>query len=191
MRGKLSRIHPLLHFHRITPAGAGKTGRRQRTRGYYRGSPPQVRGKPRLAGSMPHGVGITPAGAGKTFSLFSFFCRYRDHPRRCGENYALIDFRIFLAGSPPQVRGKPWDLTKKSTGRRITPAGAGKTLLLLLCSLLFQDHPRRCGENVYISRICANCAGSPPQVRGKRDSVAAVNSVTRITPAGAGKTKPV
>ena len=86
VRGKLSRIHPLLHFHRITPAGAGKTGRRQRTRGYYRGSPPQVRGKPRLAGSMPHGVGITPAGAGKTFSLFSFFCRYRDHPRRCGEN---------------------------------------------------------------------------------------------------------
>ena len=30
--------------------------------------------------------------------------------------------------------------------------------------------------------------GSPPRMRGKRDSVSAVNSVTRITPAHAGKT---
>ena len=66
VRGKLSRIHPLLHFHRITPAGAGKTGRRQRTRGYYRGSPPQVRGKLFLCFPSFADTGITPAGAGKT-----------------------------------------------------------------------------------------------------------------------------
>ena len=86
------------------------------------------------------------------------------------------------------MRGKPFRDWCAGLPSGITPAGAGKTLLLLLCSLLFQDHPRRCGENVYISRICANCAGSPPQVRGKLNRFKPKFNRFRITPAGAGKT---
>ena len=51
-------------------------------------------------------------------------------------------------GSPPQVRGK----RAKSRGDwnfvRITPAGAGKTQRKFPYFLRFEDHPRRCGENI-------------------------------------------
>ena len=70
------------------------------------GSPPQVRGKPKLADSARAAVGITPAGAGKTTSLSTVIATVRDHPRRCGENMTKINVHISLLGSPPQVRGK-------------------------------------------------------------------------------------
>ena len=76
---------------------------------------------------VPFGRGITPAGAGKTPPRGQYAARRWDHPRRCGENYALIDFRIFLAGSPPQVRGKPRLFATGGSCMGITPAGAGKT----------------------------------------------------------------
>ena len=71
---------------------------------------------------------------------------------------------------------------------RITPAGAGKTGVVLIFVRVLQDHPRRCGENRNISVSGDKAAGSPPQVRGKQlvpdpDAVG-----TGITPAGAGKT---
>ena len=70
----------------------------------------------------------------------------------------------------------------------ITPAGAGKTLSVLLTPSAFQDHPRRCGENSVglLNAICIT--GSPPQVRGK-PLIKQIESLEGgITPAGAGKT---
>ena len=52
----------------------------------------------------------------------------------------------------------------------------------------YTDHPRRCGENVIGGMIAVTIAGSPPQVRGKRDSAERGRGIPRITPAGAGKT---
>ena len=71
-------------------------------------------------------------------------------------------------GSPPQVRGKhgQWNICPRWT--RITPAGAGKTGILLLHVVAAEDHPRRCGENLRAGRLVDYSAG--------------------ITPAGAGKT---
>ena len=86
------------------------------------------------------------------------------------------------------MRGKRRHPQYRICAVRITPAGAGKTLLLLLCSLLFQDHPRRCGENGDLHLWNNGFRGSPPQVRGKRKNPLAVYSRYRITPAGAGKT---
>ena len=128
VRGKLTDSKGRMGFHRITPAGAGKTAERRgavcgisdhpRRCGEnevsqfsiydVRGSPPQVRGK--------HGFGdvwvriprITPAGAGKTLRAAST---------------ALI-----ALGSPPQVRGKLMDSILSFSMPRITPAGAGKTI---------------------------------------------------------------
>ena len=51
----------------------------------------------------------------------------QDHPRRCGENYAPVEYACEQPGSPPQVRGKPELFDGMTAGERITPAGAGKT----------------------------------------------------------------
>ena len=50
------------------------------------------------------------------------------------------------------------------------------------------DHPRRCGENSQLSVRTLIRPGSPPQVRGKLNFSCSLLGVTRITPAGAGKT---
>ena len=92
-------------------------------------------------------------------------------------------------GSPPQVRGKPDEVTAYQADTRITPAGAGKTLTLSLWATLIKDHPRRCGENRPLRGLRANALGSPPQVRGKPSWLSAMHLANRITPAGAGKTR--
>ena len=72
---------------------------------------------------------ITPAGAGKTNNKIGVFAYNRDHPRRCGENYALNFNALAGVGSPPQVRGKLANENADLSGLGITPAGAGKTNL--------------------------------------------------------------
>ena len=167
MRGKpIARLEQYPRI-RITPAGAGKTCRSPRV---FRsawdhprrcgencqivaqaleilGSPPQVRGKPTKEYSIQLQHRITPAGAGKT---------------RESLNYATRDI-----GSPPQVRGKPPEDEIERVYIRITPAGAGKTADCRQVRNLYEDHPRRCGENPYVAGIVTCEAGSPPQVRGK------------------------
>ena len=208
MRGKRHHFAPRLSRNRITPAGAGKTAaglsdcragwdhpRRcgenpvlHDFRAVSAGSPPQVRGKHSTDELTPQQIRITPAGAGKTLLLLLKLSACRDHPRRCGENPVLHDFRAVSAGSPPQVRGKHStdELTPQQI--RITPAGAGKTLLLLLKLSACRDHPRRCGENLNPTKGLYYPSGSPPQVRGKPLSVCVSIPIRRITPAGAGKT---
>ena len=66
------------------------------------------------------------------------------------------------------MRGKPVVCVYSINNNRITPAGAGKTLI----------------ENVGAGYKY----GSPPQVRGKPDRAVLVGELGRITPAGAGKT---
>ena len=66
------------------------------------------------------------------------------------------------------MRGKLQFVGQRGYVPGITPAGAGKTLRVLLKMRLLRDHPRRCGENC---------------------TVPTVSSLSRrITPAGAGKT---
>ena len=147
-----------------------------------------MRGKP--ASRDKHGSGrrITPAGAGKTRCLHQPAAVSTDHPRRCGENPVLHDFRAVSTGSPPQVRGKPEGFTKYFTASRITPAGAGKTFHNSLRKGNNKDHPRRCGENSFLIYFSKPIAGSPPQVRGKHYPSKNRFPYYRITPAGAGKT---
>ena len=147
VRGKPIRIFPCPAATGITPAGAGKTissffpaqayedhPRRcgENCRCLLRalskaGSPPQVRGKLRYNLANVIQIRITPAGAGKTLRKACYAVAHKDHPRRCGENCHRVNFRFPLAGSPPQVRGKPRRHTIKCSNIRITPAGAGKT----------------------------------------------------------------
>ena len=134
------------------------------------GSPPQVRGKPCHAGSVPAATRITPAGAGKTLTL--------GQPS------------IVARGSPPQVRGKPIAVMISGSAPRITPAGAGKTMPAPTPQGLRKDHPRRCGENKDLMVFKREVSGSPPQVRGKHVLRPPPDLWLGITPAGAGKTVP-
>ena len=91
-------------------------------------------------------------------------------------------------GSPPQVRGKRNASYHSARFGRITPAGAGKTLLFANFRAFQWDHPRRCGENSILLKLHVAAEGSPPQVRGKHSSKNVSMLLMRITPAGAGKT---
>ena len=148
-----------------------------------------------MRGKLPYATktdlkdGITPAGAGKTLSSAVTLLLVRDHPRRCGENHCTPSPRLNVFGSPPQVRGKQISFDLFSLRFRITPAGAGKTCLCWALRRNYWDHPRRCGENdrSHVKMRC--CIGSPPQVRGKLGMAGFGIDTSRITPAGAGKTK--
>ena len=147
VRGKRSDSNAVYGASRITPAGAGKTGRcfpeqdsdedhprrcgeNQQYLHVFRilkGSPPQVRGKLHLPQAFRLRHRITPAGAGKTYIALSALCTTQDHPRRCGENHQNHTFYLLSLGSPPQVRGKLMPACINCGIARITPAGAGKT----------------------------------------------------------------
>ena len=150
MRGKPFLQCKVFLQYRITPAGAGKTRQAQPSclprRDHPRrcgenpppmfagipiaGSPPQVRGKLTAPISRRSRWGITPAGAGKTSTLHGILKTAQDHPRRCGENQLYIIKNDRYLGSPPQVRGKPAMPCLTFVMPGITPAGAGKTILL-------------------------------------------------------------
>ena len=153
-----------------------------------KGSPPQVRGKPYHTAVGETYARITPAGAGKTAVLDCVRFFTGDHPRRCGENILSALVQMLPAGSPPQVRGKPFKRGFGGCNLGITPAGAGKTDQLRTESSLPEDHPRRCGENFHIGKISHSSIGSPPQVRGKLFICIPLPEFHGITPAGAGKT---
>ena len=72
---------------------------------------------------------------------------------------------------------------------RITPADAGKTLRVAQFRRLSRDHPRGCGENDILPSTFKQSLGSPPRMRGKRESFIGGSVKGRITPADAGKTK--
>ena len=86
------------------------------------------------------------------------------------------------------MRGKLYRPAQAVSGARITPAGAGKTIVQAELGLHGEDHPRRCGENSRALACRLRARGSPPQVRGKPMVSQLLSEVAGITPAGAGKT---
>ena len=147
-----------------------------------------MRGKRNRGRYYPPLRRITPADAGKTPCRRLGPSHRRDHPRGCGENWAWRGLALTPAGSPPQVRGKHCRIISSLDVSRITPAGAGKTGAGLSGQRQPEDHPRRCGENWSFVMVGFVPLGSPPQVRGKRKRESLLADISRITPAGAGKT---
>ena len=126
MRGKQSSAPSQSIIVRITPAHAGKTHRislrlsrsadHPRACGenrsfvalfyYIPGSPPRMRGKRLPKCRENPRRRITPAHAGKTIKKRTAIAMRPDHPRACGENFA-IDMSLYNSpGSPPRMRGK-------------------------------------------------------------------------------------
>ena len=172
----------------ITPVCAGKTSVSCLAGTVTPGSPPRVREK--LGCDLLHGIDrrITPACAGKTFTSLVEEKLHRDHPRVCGKNDFALLFSYSFSGSPPRVREKPKLLRHNRRNFRITPASAGKTMLVCLSGCHLRDHPRECGKNGKEKSVASNPKGSPPRVREKLMLSTNPLAETRITPASAGKT---
>ena len=85
------------------------------------------------------------------------------------------------------MRGKVVKIVWSRLKRGITPAYAGKRKFRHLVRPVFEDHPRVCGEKLYISRLQNSSMGSPPRMRGKVDVLSTFVVAGRITPAYAGK----
>ncbi len=70
---------------------------------------------------------------------------------------------------------------------RITPAYAGKRICQKILKPQQKDHPRLCGEKLYLKSMILSMQGSPPPMRGKVILFILRFPNFRITPAYAGK----
>ena len=171
----------------ITPAYAGKSPRTPLAASHARdhprvcgekghcvlslyvvlGSPPRMRGKGVNPCNQRVAVRITPAYAGKSLHPPAEYILTGDHPRVCGEKGDAASYRAWRRGSPPRMRGKApcWALRHITDG--ITPAYAGKRLMVTSHSARTWDHPRVCGEKWCVVAVLQIKQGSPPRMRGK------------------------
>ncbi len=133
----------------------------------YAGSPPHTRGKAREQMQRGRVTGITPAYAGKSTRSHPPPARPGDHPRIRGEKYAALMPANRQVGSPPHTRGKASASLRWANVIRITPAYAGKRVLITINSNMCRDHPRIRGEKSKSARTRCCTEGSPPHTRGK------------------------
>ena len=105
----------------------------------------------------------------------------------CGEKTAREFITYLIQGSPPRMRGKGIAQWQSSVFVRITPACAGKRGCRRTASPQRRDHPRVCGEKLWLAVRNAELMGSPPRMRGKGVVHVFVTEELRITPAYAGK----
>ena len=104
-----------------------------------------------------------------------------------GEKLCQIAGTLSAAGSPPRTRGKGSAYHKKAVLPGITPAYAGKSMLILLSYSPRRDHPRVRGEKLLRILRGFRLQGSPPRTRGKAGQGMPDHQRTGITPAYAGK----
>ena len=135
-------------------------------------------------------AGITPAHAWKGNRAATSEFAARDHPRACGERRWFWLYLWFCLGSPPRMRGKVNKKDHPGIAIGITPAHAGKGVLVAVWAVEHGDHPRACGERISNSSFNPPKMGSPPRMRGKDWLGRMPNPTTRITPAHAGKGSP-
>ena len=146
-----------------------------------------MRGKAFFCKTFFTGRRITPAYAGKSLRHFFHKLRIGDHPRLCGEKWAMHCRRSSVRGSPPPMRGKVSEKAASISVKRITPAYAGKRLYTKRLQPETGDHPRLCGEKSSVEYPARCEEGSPPPMRGKVRVGEAYSRAYRITPAYAGK----
>ena len=107
-----------------------------------------------------------------------------------GEKLHLDVFCNNCEGSPPRGRGKAEITGSGHSGRRITPAWAGKSVPARCSVSAVEDYPRVGGEKLLPAYKRPPCPGSPPRGRGKVSSVSMCTRSPGITPAWAGKSCP-
>ena len=130
-------------------------------------SPPRARGRDTLQSALRQVNGITPACAGKSTSDDRGCHKEGNHPRVRGEEFVQRLQDSSRQESPPRARGRvPIDI-RTSRGYGITPACAGKSMIITTDFLMDLE--------------------SPPRARGRADTLSCVVLPSGITPACAGK----
>ena len=89
------------------------------------------------------------------------------------------------------MRGKAPENLHHGERWRITPAYAGKSVEFADILDYSRDHPRLCGEKKKTPNWKTSGGGSPPPMRGKVGVQEMGISLSRITPAYAGKSHTV
>ena len=89
-------------------------------------------------------------------------------------------------GSPPRVRGHARQPAETGGIFGITPAGAGTCDRSFPECRELQDHPRGCGDMLFLPACNDVKVGSPPRVRGHVHFISPFCFSSGITPAGAG-----
>ena len=192
----------------IIPAYAGNTSRKPEAHEFKRdhpricgehislnallfpssGSSPHMRGTLLAAGVGLGLLGIIPAYAGNTFERISSNRSARDHPRICGEHYMSFLSERIGAGSSPHMRGTPNLIAWCAVCAGIIPAYAGNTIPCSRSEGGNRDHPRICGEHVYVTNPEMLEPGSSPHMRGTPGHGRLRNNGHGIIPAYAGNT---
>ena len=175
------------------------TGDHPRSRGVYAfaaftapfiaGSSPLARGL-RVHRRAPGGcTGIIPARAGFTRGLPEFPQGGADHPRSRGVYPCSRRWRPGREGSSPLARGLPARAGGRDQARRIIPARAGFTGLLVPGVCAAGDHPRSRGVYSPMTRATMRSRGSSPLARGLPLPHAPLPYSSGIIPARAGFTR--
>ena len=209
MRGALGHIDEVRPRKGIIPAYAGSTDSNswRRSRGQdhprvcgehqaalrvarrFEGSSPRMRGAHDMINHGAQVKGIIPAYAGSTFEECCMSHARRDHPRVCGEHERCHAGSVRRLGSSPRMRGALHELVVDIVFVGIIPAYAGSTTVDSDGVLVFQDHPRVCGEHVLYAGSIIRATGSSPRMRGALSSISSISIPWRIIPAYAGSTR--
>ena len=146
-------------FH-LTDTGKALMGSSPRVRGGQHGpemlqaaaeeSSPRVRGAGRGRQKADEQKGIIPARAGSRLGPLPPRWWRRDHPRACGEQDIERCRTRALVGSSPRVRGAVTCVDSLTPTFGIIPARAGSRPGWLGCRTRGWDHPRACGEQIYL-----------------------------------------
>ena len=147
-----------------------------------------MRGALGIIGFRPYARGIIPADAGSTCHVLQSLRSARDHPRGCGEHLACSTVSSPSGGSSPRMRGARMCALYASSVLGIIPADAGSTSFSSLTFVVFEDHPRGCGEHKTVSSTSRGEAGSSPRMRGALTLGQQGCLEHRIIPADAGST---
>ena len=132
--------------------------------------------------------GIIPAYAGNTCRITGTPSDVRDHPRVCGEHYTYDSADITGMGSSPRMRGTLAFGHDLLAAPGIIPAYAGNTELAGTAYMAGRDHPRVCGEHLYLLLLALVIVGSSPRMRGTLQSGRVHFVDFGIIPAYAGNT---
>ena len=125
--GSTARRCPLGRTWRDHPRVCGEHCRMAVTRIAEEGSSPRMRGAPSLCWSNRFYSGIIPAYAGSTWLDELADVYDEDHPRVCGEHFALASLGGSELGSSPRMRGAREQAPVHIVPRGIIPAYAGST----------------------------------------------------------------
>ncbi len=129
-----------------------------------------------------------PAGAGNTSRAISSSTTPQVYPRWRGEHLLPTHNRGIAYGLSPLARGTHVHQSEFSIPWRFIPAGAGNTLLFILCISLISVYPRWRGEHFEAISIADCQCGLSPLARGTPTAMIDRELKARFIPAGAGNT---